>query len=913
MPALTDSTTNEIINIEVDYGSAIKRIGELREEIVKLEEANKKLKNTNKEGTAGFAEAQQTIAKNEIALRQYKEEMRALQKETQNEIRQREQQAGSLKAMRAELSNLTKRFDELGESERKAALESENGLGKQIAELSQRIKDAEQETNRFYRNVGNYEGATKSLKQELKELVVQLTQMKLNGEDSGEEYQNLVKRASELKDAMSDASAQVQRMASDTADLDTILSAMTTGGGVFEVATGALELMGVATDDVEEAQRKLQATMAVVQGLTAIQNNLQKESALMMGVSAVQTWALQKAELVETATKKGGTAATIAATIAQKAFNAVAKANPYVLLATALVSVVGALALFAKGSKEAERKQAELNAEMEATNSQIDRIKSESDFNIEIAKAAGASEKAIRSMRLEAARAALALADLQLDKVIAGGGSKEQVEAAQQASQEAWNGVKKVLDDMTIADVKARAEANKKRTEAIKKGGNDAANAQKQATEREREALRDAEDATIKLIVNNVARQRAEINVQFRRIIEDLQRQLNDKGLTEKTRQAIQSQIESQKELWKNALADLNAEVIRSQIENEQQRIQYLLQAVGNDNLKRRELQLQQIAEEQKLEEERITREIQNEQTREEMLTAMRLAFAAKRQEVELQYDKQLNDERVKAISADYETRIREAGENELEVERLKVAEKLAILNESHQLEGESIEAWNERKLQMERDYQDQKKSLAKKEVEIEQAKAKAIAAAVGALSDMLEEAAGENKSLAMASKILALAEIAINSGVAIAAGIKQAQSVPFPANLAAIATTTATILAGITSAIKTVKSAKFAGGGLVRGAGTGTSDSISARLSNGESVMTAGATSLFSPLLSALNQLGGGVPIIATTPQQQIGEDMLAAAVAKGMALAPRPVVAVTDIAREQNKVQVIEDVSTL
>ena len=56
----------------------------------------------------------------------------------------------------------------------------------------------------------------------------------------------------------------------------------------------------------------------------------------MMGVSAVQTWALQKAELAEAATKKGGTAATIAATIAQKAFNAVAKANPYVLLATAL-------------------------------------------------------------------------------------------------------------------------------------------------------------------------------------------------------------------------------------------------------------------------------------------------------------------------------------------------------------------------------------------------------------------------------------------------------------------------------------------------------------------------------------------------------------------------------------------------
>ena len=48
-----------------------------------------------------------------------------------------------------------------------------------------------------------------------------------------------------------------------------------------------------------------------------------------------------------------------------------------------------------------------MDAELANTNEQIERIKSESDFNIEIAKAAGASEKAIRSMRLEAARAAL--------------------------------------------------------------------------------------------------------------------------------------------------------------------------------------------------------------------------------------------------------------------------------------------------------------------------------------------------------------------------------------------------------------------------------------------------------------------------------------------------------------------------
>lgn len=57
------------------------------------------------------------------------------------------------------------------------------------------------------------------------------------------------------------------------------------------------------------------------------------------------------------------------------------------------------------------------------------------------------------------------------------------------------------------------------------------------------------------------------------------------------------------------------------------------------------------------------------------------------------------------------------------------------------------------------------------------------------------------------------------------------------------------------------VKSQKpaFATGGLVQGPGTGTSDSIDAKLSDGESVINANSTSMFGPLLSLLNVAGGG------------------------------------------------------
>lgn len=104
-----------------------------------------------------------------------------------------------------------------------------------------------------------------------------------------------------------------------------------------------------------------------------------------------------------------------------------------------------------------------------------------------------------------------------------------------------------------------------------------------------------------------------------------------------------------------------------------------------------------------------------------------------------------------------------------------------------------------------------------------------------------------------------------------------------------------------------------FSTGGYVQGSGTGTSDSIPARLSNGESVMTAKATSMFSPILSAFNQLGGGVPIVANSGGSNIGMDMLAAAVARGYQMAPQPVVSVEEINRTQRRVQTIENIGRL
>lgn len=172
-----------------------------------------------------------------------------------------------------------------------------------------------------------------------------------------------------------------------------------------------------------------------------------------------------------------------------------------------------------------------------------------------------------------------------------------------------------------------------------------------------------------------------------------------------------------------------------------------------------------------------------------------------------------------------------------------------------------------------------------------------------------LAEASGAN---AKYMKMLSLAEIAIDTGTAIAGGISQAMSVPFPANLAAIATTIAAVISGIASAISTVKSANvpspqgFATGGLVEGAGTGTSDSIPAMLSNGESVMTARATSAYSGILSALNTSVGGAPIGESTKTK--GTQQLVQQFADVMLKVPIQVT-VTDINEGQARVAKIVD----
>lgn len=202
-----------------------------------------------------------------------------------------------------------------------------------------------------------------------------------------------------------------------------------------------------------------------------------------------------------------------------------------------------------------------------------------------------------------------------------------------------------------------------------------------------------------------------------------------------------------------------------------------------------------------------------------------------------------------------------------------------------------------------------------KKKAALQEEQLKMMADMIQTMGDGLSEFfESEDKSLhsflkSMLTSILDAIEIAVNAYFAqILAKEIASKSWGGVASAAALMALVKAAFAGAKALVK-----GFAVGGYVQGAGTGTSDSIPARLSNGESVMTAKATSMFSPILSAFNQLGGGVPIVVNNGGSNIGMDMLAAAVARGYQMAPQPVVSVEEINRTQRRVQTIENIGRL
>lgn len=213
--------------------------------------------------------------------------------------------------------------------------------------------------------------AMKQAQQETRALAIAFNSLSKAEQESAQgqalqrQMQESMQEAARLKDTVDDTTAAIKAMASDTAGLDALKEGLDIGKSAAIAYAGAIAKL---TGD-EQSLKDVTATLAMIEGgfnaAIKISNALQKQSAIMTGIMNVQ----RKAAAVAINLEKNS---TVGATAAQKVFNAVAKANPYVLLATlaatAAVAIGGYMLATRKASDEDKNAIAVKKALAEAQN-----------------------------------------------------------------------------------------------------------------------------------------------------------------------------------------------------------------------------------------------------------------------------------------------------------------------------------------------------------------------------------------------------------------------------------------------------------------------------------------------------------------------------------------------------------------
>ena len=964
---MADKTT-KVLEVIVDNNKAVASIAEYNQLIDDQKAKQKALAEEYKAGNRSQVDYQRALAKSKEEVKAYSRSVQELSKEIQNNIKDGQEQEGSLRGLRAQLSNLTKEYDALSRAERQGG--AGQALVQQINSITNELKEAEEETQRFYRNVGNYPDV-KPLEEQLGAIKKEMAQLKFEGKDNTEEFAALAEEAGRMKDALADTEAQINGLSSDTQGLDAAMQGLTT------VMSGLSVMSMVFADGSEEGEKfasiiqKIQMVMMALTAIQTIYKNLQKESMLYQAAERVQMTANNALKKIQTALTVKQTAATGAQTVAQRILNAVMKANPVFLLISAFAALAAGVAAAAKAMSKSSDEMKELEDAISDAEKALDEHTKTYETYLAVLEKVGASQEKILYERIktstqlardatEYAKLVIAAEDRlfgDLDRMSEavdkqGAAAERMSEALSDATVlvKSWSAewdkateragmtdTEILLDDinrkyreqldliyllnrrglLTIEEgaaaiekvradaAQAEADALKKEADAQAKAAQDAQKKRLDAAKKETELLRKVTDERLDLIKDENERAAAEEQERHRRAVEDLQNRLaTETDLTPKQRAAINQLIELEEKKHLQTMAALDNAALEDELQRQADLIKLRLEAAEEGGQEEFELKLQQLQAERDL-------ELSNLELTEEQKALIREKYAQEEESLREERSRQVQEKELEELRLLWQNKIDEAALQNQNTLALEVEARKAELDALHQMEGESNEEFRARELAAKKAYNDAQKALNDYEVEITQTKVEAIEGIIGGLTNIMNAFGEENKALAKASKVLALAEIAINTGKAIAAGVAQSQSVPFPANIAAVATTITTVLANIASAISTVKSAKFATGGLVRGAGTGTSDSIPAMLSNGESVMNARSTAMFSPLLSAMNQAGGGVSFNPAAGSRE-GFDFLAAAVESGMKHANISV-AVDEISRVNSRVTTIKERSRI
>lgn len=921
-----------IIDLKVNSNEALQATVALTDKLNDLKSTKKELEKQLKEDKGNQALKEQLAAVN-AQISSTNSSLKGYQKELNNVVKAQEAEKNSLDQQRAILTSLTTQWDRLSEAERNST--KGVNLKSQIDTTMQTVKNLEESTDRFQRNVGNY---SKSAKQALRELTVELqnlafesnqtqadikaqeavlqslaltvgkdseqykeaadklTQLKTAFNDSKTAMAQMEQKAGEMRDTISDVNTRINSFANDQQKIAAAQEGVQVLAGSYALLQTSMKALGVSSESLLQVWAKVELVQKSMNALMTISKALNHDSNLMIvlrnQLTKTQTAYQTAYNTALTATNVAeGTSVKLAPKVAAgfKGISAAIKTIPGVAWITA---ITGALTL--------------LIPKLKNTNKELDN-----------------TTKGVNSISVNATEATV---KLQL--------SVNYLKTCKEGTEQ-WRGaISDVATQLGVSEEWLKAHIKDIDTITQKWVESQLVMAQVQSQ--------------ITKIVD-LENQKGDIQNQFQQL-----RKLMSQGAREAAVQFAQdnfgdSVVKTVKAYFANLKDDkLKDSVLASLFGGKdditKSFIQPIDEAITAANKKATELakkvtQATKTTQPTNSTETTETTDLtqQEEQTINSLEEFYKLLsdfntslwksvesnlgqeYASVQRQMDL-FDTQMQD-LIDELEADMEFASEDQkGQYQAAIDAAKELRAAQMEQYQSQLDGMStvMQKGSEQYQQTEQLIaqqqrlgwtltDNQKRALATAKITMD-----AVGQTAGTIQGLLSTVASDNEEMQEYMKAAGMVQILMSMGVGIAQAIQAGSGLMFPANLVAIAAGVAAVVGGIASAIslfkqtETVAAPKFAEGGLVTGPGTGTSDSITARLSNGESVMTARTTQMFAPMLSAMNVAGGGAPI--TQAGQNESMKSLFSDVLSEM---PSPVVSVKEIANISNKVKIKESIS--
>jgi len=224
---------------------------------------------------------------------------------------------------------------------------------KEAASIKAEIEAEKKSLIELESNLKSTETTYKSFQSKLNEVKNEMRELEIAGQQNSSRYAELSQKAAEYQKANEAVNKSLKAL-KDNAGLTALVETIGLASGAFSAYQGIVALVGSENEDLEKIMSRVQGAIAVTVGIQQIQNSLSKESLLIQSIEAVQTLAKAKAKEIEAVS-------TGKATIAQRALNLVSNANPYVLLAAAILSVAGVIYLYRRRTNDAAEIQKKMN------------------------------------------------------------------------------------------------------------------------------------------------------------------------------------------------------------------------------------------------------------------------------------------------------------------------------------------------------------------------------------------------------------------------------------------------------------------------------------------------------------------------------------------------------------------------